>query len=186
MTILFHIYSWCKKNAAKGEDLMTGYRYSPKEYQAYISQFDFWLDNYFRGLFLKTKDTADFLTLVQQFYDRRLRFGEGDGKNDLELGFVNEQNAYDNEKIASFFREPGAYFKISGDLHKNIGAPVDCYVYLFYEEAGEWLERSAHRFFDSELCQFSEDEKERVRQALKLAKEKLAIDDKMVRTRDIR
>jgi len=181
MTILFFVYHWCKRNAAKGEDLMTGYRYSPKGYQAYISQFDFWLDSYFRGLISKIGNIADFLTLVCQVYNRRFRFGEGE--NGLDLGFVNEENSYDKDKIESFFREPGAYFKISGDLHKDIGAPVDCYLYLFCEEVGDWLERVAHSFLDSDLCGFSEDDKKIARYALKLTREKLAIDDKMAKVK---
>ena len=176
MAILFHIYRWCKKEAAKGENLTTGYRYSPKEYLTYVSHFDVWLEDYFRELFIKTKGSAEFFALMRKFYDRCIRFSENDGDNDLDLGFVNEKNSYDKDKITSFFREPGAYFRISKNLHKEIG---DCYLYLFCEELGDWLERTALGFLDSDLCEFSEGDKKIAKEALKLTKEKLAIDDKM-------
>jgi len=147
----------------------------------YVNQFNTWLDSYFGGFFSKVSSASEFFTIVRKFCDRQIKFGEKCIVNELEFGFVNEQILYDKELIESFFREPGGYLKIPMNLYKNLGLPLDCYLFLMHDEVGDCLMRSGYRYLESELCVFSEREIEVLKRSIALTKEKLAVDEQMRR-----
>jgi len=145
-----------------------------------------WLGSYFEEIFcsyspdVPPNDLATVLSILNDFREHRAYPCQNVY---LLFEFYEELDYDDYGGESSFLGKPGAFFYIDSvifclneDYMINPGSD-SWRIFLTYKEVGLYLELAMIRYFESELCHFTREEKNAIEEVVKEVKHKLAMDD---------
>jgi|GEM_PF-2962896 len=125
-------------------------------------------------------DAATILSRVNNFREHRSYCYPYEG---LLFKFYEELDYDDYAGESAFLGKPGAFFYIDPVIFnadecytKNPGSD-NWWIFLTYTEVGICLELAMVRYFESETCHFTGEEKSVLEETVKALKHKLAMDD---------